>query len=212
MRTTTLILALGIAVALLISPSYAGPLASHPDAVDSATGSQLTSSGGLNVTVEYAVLEVDDFNDDFSGLGYTPTPGQLVYAYQVINNDPPSTVDVTTQIILPADPAGNIGSFNIGDVAPGASTFIGTQATWFFFSAITPGQTSYGLAFSSPNAPVLDFSGSLTVGVGGASVVAAVHVPGDDLYVPAPIPEPSTVAMLGLGGLALVGLRRRRSA
>ena len=70
----------------------------------------LVSELERNSNFEYAVLTAADFTTQFGGSGYTPTAGELVYAYQVFNNDPPSTDNITTQIVLPvaAPPANNI--------------------------------------------------------------------------------------------------------
>ena len=119
MRTSALALLLGFALSVLLtSSSLATTLASHPDAVDGATGSQITISGGLAVTVEYAVLRADDFTTAFPlALGYTPTANELVYAYQIFNHDPntgvpPSSVDITTQIIMPVNASATLNGWD----------------------------------------------------------------------------------------------------
>ena len=68
MTTLTISMRLVLAILFTTSSAVAGGLASHPDAVNGATGAQVSSAGGLNVTVEYAVLRAADFNNDFGGL------------------------------------------------------------------------------------------------------------------------------------------------
>ena len=197
----------GFASVLLAGSVASASLLSATNAIES--GSQNTTNGTLDVTVEYAVQTAADFLADNAGLGYTPTPGELVYSYQVHNNSTSAT-EVTQQIIMsiPAvAAANNIGTFSIGDVDATFETLAGgTQATWFFSTPQVPvGQTSFGLAFSSPNAPVLDLFSSTTVGLAGGSVTLAVHRPGTELFV---IPEPSSMLLVGLATLSL--LRRQR--
>ena len=208
----------GWVLSLLITSSnlFAGPLDGHPDAVNGATGSQTISAslplGDIIATIEYAVLTADDFNNDFAGLGYIPTPGELVYAYQLFN-DPGSAGDIWAQQILAGDSANNIGTFDIGDVDSFSEAFtVSDEAEWIIVDVVVPrilpGESSYGLAFSSPNAPVLDLTGSVTsfVSLPNMSVVASVHVPGDQVF----IPEPSTFALAALGLLGGGFSRRKR--
>lgn len=199
-------------VALLIcgllftaTPAFAGPLDGHASAIPAFTGSTSFASGSLTGYVDYAVF----LPDDWPGYaGYTPTPGEVVYTYQVYvtGTAPLSSLDVG----IDNQPADNIGSFTDGDGtdAPIAA-FLNpggpgpqTDAEWDF-AGILQGNASIGLAYSSPNLPQ-DFFGSV-LDTGQSAFVIPLPSPG-----PEAIPEPSTLVLAGLGIVGLICMGRRR--
>ena len=191
--------------------ALAAPLVSDPNALAAWQGTQRfydTDGGGatLDVDVEYAVYAPGNY-----GLsGTDPSSGaHYVYAYQVFNdllgNVPVSSFSVGL------DPTANVanigsdaGSGTPGGTAPTASAFSGsppTSAVWYFYlNTIDPppaNEYSTVLLFTSPYGPkwmpasVMD---------GGLSAQ-------QDL--PSPTPEPATLALMALGGVAAL-IRRRR--
>lgn len=199
-------IALLVLLGLLISSStaLAGPLAGHANSIPAFTGSTPFASGTLSGYVDYAVF----LPGDYPGYaGYTPTPGELVYAYQItVTGTAP--VSVLTVGIDPGNPVDNIGSFidGYGTEAPIAALFTNFPidgAEWDF-AGIPQGSASIGLAYSSPNIP-MDYVGT-TIDHGEFAFVVPLPSPS-----PVAIPEPSSVVLAALAGIGLVMVRRRRS-
>jgi hypothetical protein len=193
-------------VLTLLSPfslarvSQAGILNGHGAAYGGVTGSVPFNNGvGLSGTIDYAVFTAGAFNANFAGLGYVPGAA-LVYTYQV---NVLGNLGVSAEIIGVSNPANTIGTFDIGDQDASSASFT-PNARWLFSPEIPTGMTSWGLAFSSPQLPIV--GASLTIDGGTQALVAGVPTPG-----PISIPEPATLA-LGAGGLAAVlFLKRVRS-
>ena len=225
MTRTTIAFLLCFAMALCATSSLAGPLnttgnsAVYVDGLSntwrgSTSFSQTEVSGTLAGFVDWAVYAPGDF-PAFSG--YTPTPGEFVYAYQlyVLDNLGETNVAATSMFItlLDGHPADNIGSFT-GTVSFGSITGVSVgfnaivaddSAQWYFVpSPIAPGSNSVGLAFSSPNPPIIDEGSVLDGGI--VSTVFPLPTSGA-----VPIPEPGTLTLgaLGLAACALLLLRRR---
>ena len=104
------------------------------------------------------------------------------------------------------------GSYTFGTIDLGNS---GTGA-WSFGSAGSPGHPGpelgifvAGLFTVNPDGTISLNSGTWTVlnNVGAPLTLTTTVVPG-----PVGTPEPATLAMMGIGGLALAGLRRRKAA
>jgi hypothetical protein len=198
MRTTAIVAAVSCCLALLSgSPaSAAGILSGHPDALPGWTGTVAFDNGsGLNGELDFAVFSAADFNANFTGLGYVPGD-DIVYTYQLNNSNNPGSDAISAEIVGIGSEANTIGTFDIGDVNASSSTFIGTNAQWLFNPEIGVGQTSWGLAFSSPHGPV---NGAAVTIDGGAMVLLD--------GIPTPIPEPASLVLIAFGGLMLL-LRR----
>lgn len=193
------------AVALFAAPVFAGPLAFHPNAIPGFTGTTPYSNGILSGTVDYAVF----LPGDWPGYaGYSPTPGEAVYTYQIYV-DGAAPVSSLAVAIDPPNPANNIGWFFDGDgtfVPTGAFLSGPPDTAEWDFSGITAGSASVGLAFSSPNLPMEFFGSVQDTGIG--AFVIPLPSPG-----PVPIPEPSSLVLSALGAAFLVvaGRRYRRS-
>lgn len=202
-----------LALLLLCSVAQAGVLATDPNALfyDGTlwSGSTVMELDALRATVDWCVYGPGQFS--YPGLGYTPTSGEFVYAYQVF-------VEATTEVLtfsvglLESNEANNIGTWAIsGGVEPTSMGIQGTppfeEAAWNWGSeeeeppsGLQPGSNSVGLAYSSINAPLM-YGGYIMNG--GSSAVGEVPSASDV------IPEPATLGLLLAGAIA-AGLRRRR--
>ncbi len=196
-------LALGLAgVVSFSSSASAGVLDSHAAAFNDGNGPSAgawTSSTafdngvGLSGTVDWTVFGPGDF--PFAG--YTPTAGELTYAFQIFSTGTSAIHSLTLQD--PNGAANNIGTFaDLAGEAP-FSVALGTQAEWNF-TGLNAGENSIGLAFSSIKTPATLFG--VAVNGGSFSIVIPLPVPGAS-----DIPEPASMALMGLGALAI--LRRR---
>ena len=154
--------------------------------------------------VEYAVYQAGDYEDS----GTDPSGGtEYVYAYQIFNDLAGDVLVSSFSVGLdsaadPDDIGSDAGSGTAGGTAPSASAFSGsppTSAVWYFFNDTIdpPGEYSEVLIFTSPNGPQW---APATVMDSGLS---------DIQNLPSPIPEPATLALMGLGG-AFALIRRRR--
>lgn len=192
-------LALGTA-----STSLAGVLNGHGDAFNAIAGTVPFNNGtGLSGTVDYAVFTSAAFNSNFAGLGYVPGDS-LVYTFQVFSQ---GSVAVTGFELLALSDANTIGSFDIGNVPPTSSAFVGLDAQWLFAAGIPGGQSSWGLAFSSSVEPIVAFFEIL--GAPEALLAAGLPKP----FGVADVPEPNAVGAILAAALAGLGwLRRRRRA
>jgi hypothetical protein len=143
--------------------------------------------------------------------GYIPTPGEYVYTYQAAVE---GEAALTSLFVSVENAADNIGEFYgdagfglVDGVAADIMTLIPlTEADWYWFTGIPEDGRSRGLAFSSPNPPMLS-EGTL---IDHGTFAFAYPVPSPSGPV---IPEPSTLVLLGCGGLLFAArwLRYRRA-
>lgn len=177
--------------------AQAGILNGHGAAFGGVTGSVPFNNGvGLSGTIDYAVFSAAAFSANFAGLGYVPG-GPLVYTYQV---NVTGSLGVSAEIVGISNLANTIGTFDIGDQNSSSASFT-PNARWLFSPEIPTGMTSWGLAFSSPQLPIV--GGSLTVDGGTQALTQGVPTPG-----PITIPEPATLALC-VGGLGAMLVSRR---
>ncbi len=215
MSTKTKFFAFLAVFSLLVVPAQAGDLdgiagafndGSGPGVGGAWTGST-TYNNGLAVpnnlfgTIDYAVMTAGNFAAAFPTATYA-SGAAMVYLYQVNNS---GTFSVSAEIVNVNASANSIGQFEntVGEVASSLFGFdSGNKAIWNFASPlIGTGQSSYVLAFSSNNLPVL--GASITVD-GGTFGVSSVPTPGT-----VSIPEPASLALLSMGFMALAVRRRR---
>jgi len=186
-------------LALLISTqTFAGALFNNPNAGPPPlyTGSTPFTVGTLSGYVDYAVFNPGQF--PYSG--YTPTPGELTYAYQIFVT---GSAPVSSFEMILTDPADHIGSFNdLGGIAPNSTTLNPLTSAKWTFPGIPSGGMSQGLAFSSPRIPQSMFA--TTVDTGQSATVIPLPTPG-----PLGIPEPATLGLAAVG-CVMLGLRRRK--
>lgn len=186
-------------VAVLSPSSRAGLLNGHAAAYDNVTGNvPFNNAVGLSGSIDYAVFTAAAFSANFGGLGYVPGDA-LVYTYQV---NVVGSLGVSAEIVGVSNPANSIGTFDIGDVDALSASFT-PNARWLFSPEIPTGMSSWGLAFSSPNLPIV--GASLTIDGGTQALVAGVPTPG-----PIALPEPATMVMMVLGLAGCCISRRSR--
>ena len=122
-----------IVALLACGTASAGPLLNHASAwTDPVTSTTWTGSthiqnvsGTLSAEVEWAVFGYD--NCPYSGPNFTPTAGEFVYAYQVINQ---GTLEINKFWVnmKASNEANGIGYFDLTPgVVPSTSQFSGTS-------------------------------------------------------------------------------------
>lgn len=159
----------------------------------------------FNLLIEFAVYDAWNDPDDFTWAGELDIPetDQYIYAYQIFTHSD-GTEDVGYFGLLNLDGTAVDEALMhstcsqddlFGGVAP-TPTASETQGIWKFDGGVlVTGEHSWFLIFSSEFAPV----------AGSYEIKAPEGEP------PIPSPEPSTLALLGLGS-AMLFRRRRKSA
>lgn len=194
MRSTSYLLAgVLVVLAVFVSGAY-GSLVGDPAALTS--GSQSFGTPVWAATVEYAVYAPGMYPG-----AQADKASDYVYAYQVFsdaasiyNLDQFSLSLATGAFVVHAGFDSTFGT--LAGIDPLLSTFIGTPpstGTWAL--DIPAGQHSSVLTFASPNTYTL------------TSAIVANGGNGASHPLPSPLPEPATISLLVLGGLAAI--RRR---
>ena len=190
---------LAVIVGLFISTSaYAGVIAD--DIIDQGAlnsgSTPFTNGGTLAGYVDWAVYNPGGFPYP----GYTPTAGELSYAYQIFVT---GSAPVSSFELVLTDPADHIGTFPLsGGTAPNSSVLAPLTSVKWTFPGIPSGGNSVGLAFSSPRLPQNMFA--TIVDTGQTATAVPLPTPG-----PIGIPEPASLSLAAMGTLML-GLRRRK--
>jgi hypothetical protein len=173
------------------------------------TGTAPFANDGLNGTIDWAVFTSATFNALFGGGGYTPPANQLVYTHQIFTVGP--TIGVSgMDIALAGNPVGTAGSFQSGGVAgvaTAATSVIPTLASFTLVSETSIVNPSRGLAYSSPNNPMLTGFPIVVDGGLSAQTTIAIGIPGPNGGI---IPEPATCLIASLAGVLLFVVRGRR--
>ena len=206
-----------LSVALSAFSAQAGPLPLDPNAMGgvnqgTAIFPTVTIAGtfSISASVDFAVYAPGKFNVSYPGKDPSGDT-QWVYAYEVTNTGlgpGPSPISSFSVAILPSSggPAA-AASANIEHLAlvvgqgPGGQSFSSTSAVFDYTSPnLGLGANSDILLFTSPHPPTMQ-AGSV---VGGGL--------GTSHNLPSPIPEPSSLALLGIGAFLFAGVRlgRRR--
>ena len=209
MRVIRNITYLAFLLVLLILPKNASAtLIALPDSsyLDGLwQGTSYYDDDDFNLRIDFAVYDTLGGNEIAAIEGFeAPGDGQYIYVYQIFQHVDEGYNEVAYFSILNLDGSAVDESLmqsttalddNNDGIAPDP-LISETQGIWVWggdTGYISTAQHSWFLVFSSDSAPI---AGSYEV-----------HAPGD---IPVPIPEPTTIALLGIGGLAF--LRKRKYA
>jgi hypothetical protein len=181
----------------------------------SSTFNHSATGGYLKGRVEWAVFTAQDYLSLFPN-DYQPTPGELVYAYQVFADNNSVEISKAMAPLLngaPADHEGYFTASGMGGVVPSSTSItLGTVTTvgdviWNFSNPnIDSSEHSTGLVFSSVRKPRTDWY----IVVDGGTPVNVLGVGGPGTV---PIPEPGTLALLLTAAAAFCStliLRKRK--
>ena len=113
------------------------------------------------------------------------------------------------------------GNLSYGQVILGAAGYMGMTNYWFFGSVAPAPFSGPQVGFYAPGLLTFNSNGTVTINpgtyafgaVGGPSIILDVTTTADGGNGGGvSTPEPASLTLLGMGGLALVGLRRRKTA
>lgn len=112
------------------------------------------------------------------------------------------------------------GNINYGEIVLGSAGFMGMTNYWAFGSVAPSPFSGPWVGFFSPTLLTFNSDGTVTINpgvysfgaVGGPSITLDVTTTGDGNGGGVTTPEPASLTLLGMGGLALMGLRRRKTA
>ena len=136
---------------------------------------------------------------------YSYASGDYVYTYQVENNSSVGLSFFSVELLLDSAAAGPDWDDTVGDVEPAYWGIVDSyeSANASFASAITNGQSSSLLWFQSDYAPTLGDGALFGFDSGMPSYSSG--------QIFTPMPEPATIALLGIGGFVSL-MRKKRFA
>lgn len=176
------------AVATLTSSHYYGSTYYHtPD--------------GLHGRIDFAVYDDRDEYFTLNGL-QAPGTGDYVYAYQIFHDSWVSSAVASFAILgIAGAPVDGIDCHDdqSGGIASTDEYFTASEGVWKFQN-----EHGQGILFAGEHSWFLVLSSNTDWVVGEYEIRAA-----DDF--PVPIPEPATIALLGIGGAMAICARRRKS-
>ena len=208
-RKTGLLGLLVIATLFLqnVSATILLPVSSYAEAEGNWQGKSYHEKDGYNLRIDFAVYDTEAYPGDFTWAAELDMleTDRYIYAYQIFNRAG-DYEEVSYFSILDIDGNPIVESLmhstssqddERGGVAPEPS---GTQGVWEYEGGILiANEHSWFLVFGSQYTPVA-----------GSYDLTPKREP---TPVPVPeIPEPGTIALLGIGGAMMISARRRRSA
>lgn len=169
-----------------------------------------TEAGMMRGRIDFAVYDTQTTNEFVdAGFAAPPAAGRFIYAYQIFNNYAASQIAIdgftigtsSGQALAVNDDSISYQDDNQGGVAPTDAYFSGdyTEATWEYLD------NSTAILLTGDHSYIMVITSDMDYSAGNYQLKPAADA---DFPVPE-IPEPATVAMLGLGG-ALALLKRRR--
>jgi hypothetical protein len=200
---------------LLVATLFAGTASATLYLPDSSyedgawQGNRIYEEDGFSVLVEFSVYDTDNlqFAEETALAEQLGLAGQYIYAYQIFNHVDDIYEEVAYFGILDSEgeqisEAAIMGDTTChddgsGGVAPTPEDSE-TQGTWvwtFDGGYVSAGEHSWFLVYSSDYAPVV-----------GDFEIRAHEEEGD---LPAPVPEPAMIVLLGVGGMIVVSTKRR---
>ena len=196
---------------MLISVLFAGSVYALPaGGLAGFTGTEDFSytANGWNMTghIDYAVYEAADWTGVFA------PDADYVYAYQVFNDA--GSVGIVDSLSVILSPGASLGSIGVEGVSGGVSPFFSyfspditnAQSSLYLFLPAFPGNSSGGFVDPGDKSFLLFFTSDDAPKMGQG----VLSNQGITVSLPTVAPEPATIALLGLGSLAVI--RRRRSA
>lgn len=189
------------------------PLSSYAEAEDTWQGFSIFDEGDFDVLVEFAVYDTELLlrPDEIALAEELDMPGQYIYAYQIFNRREGDYEEVAYFAIYGIDEYAmdvdeeSIGSKddNADGIQPSEAYFESrSRGVWEFedkegFSVINAGEHSYFLVFSSDSAPVR-----------GNYEIKTTE---SEFPIPSEVPEPTMIALFGIGSALMMLTRRRKS-
>ncbi len=200
-----------VTVFLLASvPALAGLLADDANGMGGVWQDTVNYDGlSVDANVDFCVFEPGQFTQEFADPNPAVDPNHYVYAYQILDLTEGSMGAGNSYILQFSvglhgnEDVGAVGAYVDGNaVLPKTSELASDELTvkWLFDPQIQLGQHSAILYFASPFDPNWD-TGTLT-----GWFPVATH------SVPSPVPEPTMIALFGLGSAVLLRVRHFRKA